>query len=261
MILTCPNCATRYLVNPAKLRPGGRRVRCARCGETWFEEAPPQSEPDAPDQVLPPEANPQVAPTPDPAADAETRASRRAHRTPPRRFGDTPNLPAIPGVRNRWMEVAGWVGLVVFVVAVTGGAWFFRSEITTAWPAATRLYDTLGIETAAHADAAKLPPLEDRLRFRDLRPTQQFVDGVLTLIISGRIENVGPVAETVPPVEVVLLDDRQLDLATWLFEVEKATLQPGETVTFETRLENPPAAAQDIRVSLASGTAGGNRRR
>ncbi|MDB5741378.1 MAG: hypothetical protein JWP16_2418, partial [Alphaproteobacteria bacterium] len=32
MILTCPNCDTRYSVDGTKFPPAGRTVRCAKCG-------------------------------------------------------------------------------------------------------------------------------------------------------------------------------------------------------------------------------------
>lgn len=40
MIITCPECATRYDVDDDRFQPDGRSVRCAACGESWFVPAP-----------------------------------------------------------------------------------------------------------------------------------------------------------------------------------------------------------------------------
>lgn len=44
MILTCPRCATRYLVEDGEVRASGRTVRCSACGEEW-RVYPPGGEP------------------------------------------------------------------------------------------------------------------------------------------------------------------------------------------------------------------------
>ncbi|MEO1135888.1 MAG: zinc-ribbon domain-containing protein [Pseudomonadota bacterium] len=40
MIITCPDCATRYDVDDDRFSPSGRSVRCSACGESWFVPAP-----------------------------------------------------------------------------------------------------------------------------------------------------------------------------------------------------------------------------
>ena len=43
MILTCPQCDTRYHVDPGSLGPSGRRVRCSSCHHRWLAQPPPDT--------------------------------------------------------------------------------------------------------------------------------------------------------------------------------------------------------------------------
>ena len=39
MLISCTSCQSRYLVNSADLKPGGRTVQCANCGNQWYQES------------------------------------------------------------------------------------------------------------------------------------------------------------------------------------------------------------------------------
>jgi len=37
MLISCNSCNSKYLVNSAELKPDGRNVQCANCGNQWFQ--------------------------------------------------------------------------------------------------------------------------------------------------------------------------------------------------------------------------------
>src|SRR5665213_1335425 len=45
MIVTCPSCANRYLVETERLSAQGRMVRCGNCRHTWYQPPPEDSPP------------------------------------------------------------------------------------------------------------------------------------------------------------------------------------------------------------------------
>ncbi|MEQ7874068.1 MJ0042-type zinc finger domain-containing protein [Sphingomonas sp. ASV193] len=46
MILTCPECETKYVVKDGAIPAGGRQVRCASCKHSWHQDPEPAAESD-----------------------------------------------------------------------------------------------------------------------------------------------------------------------------------------------------------------------
>lgn len=89
MILTCPECGTRYVVKDGAIPPQGRQVRCASCKHSWHQE-PESADPtdDTPDESVSEHGTVREFPAPEPLTHpagepggkpAETRLSDHAH--------------------------------------------------------------------------------------------------------------------------------------------------------------------------------------
>jgi predicted Zn finger-like uncharacterized protein len=72
MILTCPNCSTRYQADATRFPLAGRKVRCAKCAHVWHQLPPaPEPEPElaivaAQASAVAPEVPPQFVARSDP---------------------------------------------------------------------------------------------------------------------------------------------------------------------------------------------------
>jgi predicted Zn finger-like uncharacterized protein len=113
MILTCPQCSTRYHVDAAALSAGGRTVRCASCGQRW--------------SVKPPADAPQVV-----------------------EFGAAPRMPVTapePAARPS-RSLIGWL-VAVFVVLLAASAVIGRHEIVAGFPASAPIYEMLSLPITA----------------------------------------------------------------------------------------------------------------
>ena len=211
MIVICPNCATKFLVDPVALGPDGRRVRCARCSHIWFKERPPDIE------MVPPQSF---------APETETAAG-----PPPR------NLPATAEqlLARRSTIAAGWVVLALVIVGLAAVAFVGRNQIVAFWPPALQLYDTLGIEVA---DGYPERLFGAGLSVRNVASEVVEEEGgdAATIFIRGEVVNESDVPRPVPPLMVRLVDDRGEALHEWVFAITDTPLPSGETEAFETSL-------------------------
>jgi predicted Zn finger-like uncharacterized protein len=113
MILSCPACSTRYLLEPAALGPKGRQVRCAKCGHSW-QQTPPADMPREVDISLPPPG--------------------------------TLALPENVGTGAGGPRGLGLPLLILVLVALgLAGGYFLRARIVAEWPVATGIYELVGI--------------------------------------------------------------------------------------------------------------------
>ncbi len=140
MILTCPNCATRYFAPPDALVPAGRQLKCSECAEVWQHELPPSALP----------TFRFIAPTPEPIA-TETPAEPLQI---PQAQGLQPPSTLVPlfisrAAKPKVVKVRGGalgvgIGLTVLVAVIIGSV-VFRAEIISNWPLTTKVYAAVGL--------------------------------------------------------------------------------------------------------------------
>ena len=215
MIVTCPSCATRYLVDPAALGATGRMVRCARCTHVWTQ-APPDDMPKRVDVVRTPDE-----PAPIPPGS---------------------NLPAIPE-RGKSASLAGWVALVLALVVVIGGGLAGRNQIVAAWPQAAQLYDLVGLAQESPAQGLEL---------RNVQRSITVENEQTIVVVSGEIANLSSQTVRLPNIVAQVLDKDERILESWILTPAIARLGPGETIEFSDRFADPPKGAVRLLVIFES---------
>jgi predicted Zn finger-like uncharacterized protein len=243
MILTCPQCETRYQADAAKFPAAGRSVRCAKCGNVWHQLGPePQPDPEA--EVVVQEPEPPRRPEPEIASHIAV-APRIAAFAPSAELDageDNAAEPvAAPGRGlGRFAVVGGWIVLIGIVLVIGWAGVTFRDSVATWLP-----------QTSSFYAAAGLPVNPQGINFADVAYQTQTEDGQLVLAVTGKIVNRSDHELTVPLVRVALFDMDRHELYHWTFVPGVSTLKPGESAKFRTRLSSPPNGTHNLEIRFA----------
>ncbi|MDE2486639.1 MAG: zinc-ribbon domain-containing protein [Alphaproteobacteria bacterium] len=239
MILTCPECATSYFVDDARIPKAGRTVKCSSCGARWTAsnepvfvppapEVKPRAERRAPEAVA--EAQPS-APEADPADDLEFVTVEREP-APRRRAARAPT----PKGEAKG-KVFVWVAAAGIVVAVVAGALVFRTDVVRFWPNSRAAYAGLG-----------LPVNSVGLVIEAVHAEPTFVGGRPVLSVTGAIRNVKDQAVNSPAIRVNLLNHAGKAVAAKIVRPIDPRVPAGATRHFAIAISDPPSNARDLEV-------------
>jgi len=260
MIITCPECSTRYRVADNSIGADGRTVKCARCGHRWHQDASaPEPAPAAPEPA-PAEAAPAPEPTAEPVAAAAAEPAvvdsapepAEPATAPPEAPADAAAAPARPRQRPRGKPPAkpaakrkraggGWMVLGLVLVLLFGGGYLFRAEVVQFWPPARKLYRTVGLE---------VPQVDIGLEIRNVNSSREIQGGTRFVVITGEVWNAADAIKDVPQVLILLGDDSGNQVYRTTVTTSASRLQPGESVGFTTRLSDVPDSASQLLVDF-----------
>lgn len=235
MILNCPSCDTRFLIDPTLIGQSGRTVRCGRCAHNWFQVPQPEPEAAETDGADGADgADAETAPIPRLREFDEARRRSTSRARPPALAGPS-GMIARPSQKMIW-----WAGLAGFVLILLLSATLGRNQIVAALPETEKLYALVGLGPSQPEVAEELP-IGEGLELRDVTSVRRLVDGQRMLLIEGSIVNISDEPRPVPHLRAVVTDADGVELTKWTFAAEGADLEPGAETRFKTTTENPPS--------------------
>ncbi|MGI9509168.1 MAG: zinc-ribbon domain-containing protein [Geminicoccaceae bacterium] len=220
MILTCPNCSSRYHVDAAAFQHKARKVRCASCGHRWKAQ-PPVDEPQPADLEL-------AAPAETPKEQVRAAAAATAVR---RRGGEPAKTSSSP---------VGWMLGVGVVVLLLVSAVIGRNGIVGKFPAAAAVYQSVGLTVDQ----------DFGLEFKDVTLDWQREGGAFVLVVEGEIVNLSEANQVIPPVRMAILDSEGRELQHEVFEIGEGELSAGNRVNFSGRLVDPIEQGENFRLTF-----------
>lgn len=229
MILTCPECATRYFVPDDKVGASGRTVRCSACGNRWTAEGQADLELFV-----------------DPEAGALAKDADKSEETP---VSDLPGeeLPKVfrqKATNERRVREAAtvgvvWAGMAVAVMALALGGVVFRGSVVEMWPRTASAFAAVGLDVNRVG-----------LEIEEVAAEAALQDGHAALAVSGVMRNVEDRPVTAPPLRISLLNKAGKVVAVKLASPADPVIPPGETRHFALALLDPPTTAATLEVSF-----------
>ncbi|MXO51748.1 thioredoxin [Erythrobacter gaetbuli] len=268
MIIACPACSTRYVVPDSAIGVDGRTVRCAKCKHSWFQDGaevegvvaseaaappppPPPPPPPAPVQredssparpgfsFAEGEADVATAEAPPVEDAAEDEAPDFDATTPPSYDEEQPAPPPVSRAyededdfvssfdhappfrpRRNMMKLWTWAAATFAVLALGAVVAITQFGTPSWWP----------VDKPAFGQAQ--PDLE--LRFPQESQSWRELENK-TYLFSARIEveNKARESRRLPPIQIVMLNEREQQVFTWIVQPPQPTLAPGETITID----------------------------
>ncbi|WP_120497821.1 zinc-ribbon domain-containing protein [Kiloniella sp. EL199] len=242
MIVSCPECSSKFRIAPEALGASGRKVRCSSCRHTWFQE--PELEFTPTDADIPAEDN-------DVSSDVEDVVASSESAPPPIPPEPSPlddDFVEPGNVRSKRpkgfapdKKKKGKGGLIAWLLLLIlgGGAGYAvadqsaRIQIVNTVPEAMKVYDFLDLQVY---------PVGYGLEIENKDPERGVRDGVKVVTLAGKIHNKLDKKVVVPKLIGWLSDNRGAAVSRKTVTLDVPYLDPKEEVDFLIELEISPKA-------------------
>lgn len=248
MILECPSCHARYLVQIGLFAQGGRSVRCARCKNQWHFSLPTNIDVVAPkptpaeifasmrkeEPAQPPSSTEKIE-----AAFADLRAGVRAQAAEQAatEAAQTANLPAVrrrfnfrlPDLGKLNLKKHALTAVKIVLVLVFLLAWpvLARDAVVRAVPGLHGLYEFVGLHIKQTGEG---------LGFRDVHSELRYDSGVMRLYVDGKIYNSTDEVQLIPDILAKALGADHSVIQSWWIAPPKPTIPVGGELPFHTEI-------------------------
>lgn len=239
MILTCPECATSYFVDDARIPDGGRTVKCTSCGNRWFaskDGAEPKDDPL--EDVFADSAQPEPAPAPAAVRPVEVEDDLDVSGPPRRRRAPPPPAPKKPVG-----AILAWGVMAAVVAALIGGAIGFRDDVVRWAPNTSGAYAGIGLP------ANKLGLVIEQVK---VAPTLQ--GGRPVLAVTGQIRNLRQASAEAPPIRIDMLNRAGKPVAAKILRPVNPHVPAGSLRHFAIAIADPPANIYDLALAFEAPT-------
>lgn len=274
MLIACPACSTRYVVPDSAIGVEGRSVRCAKCRHNWFQEgtaigpAGLHEQPEAETRSVPDEipagqsaGEAQVEEGDDAGAASPVRETIAANEASPRpaeqNEATLADPPIVAHANLERPDTADHEGND-FSLFDHKPPFRQRRNSLRLWTIAAAIFAILAIGGIAAASFWGMPewaPLERPIfgvaqpdLVLEFPPDQQdrrtLPNGTEFFGASGTITNVGRETRSIPPILIVLRDERDRIVYRWEIAPPQARLAPGETVSINEAVTDVPRSAR-----------------
>ncbi len=251
MILTCPECASRYFVDDSKVGAAGRVVRCASCGHRWTarNEEPVDLFEDPSSTATASEAAMTALDANGAASDPTSGGSASAEEDPSLSVVSADDEPSKPSkarsdARRRMRETAitaiVWAGAAAAMAAVVVAALIFRIDVTRLWPATAGAYAAVG-----------LPVNTVGLVIENIKAEPSLENGHAAVTITGVMRNITERVVVAPPLHIELRNAKDKRVAGRLATAVDPRIPPNQVRHFSITLVDPPRTAKDLVIDFA----------